>query len=1491
MPTDLNILKKAFANVAATYETVKPWDEPFTRRPTVEPGQTLSVPSIPGDVGGWVTSGGFPYATVANAAGDVDVVQTGVVAPSRRYFETNPGRAGYNDVDFVPYNWGTNRFGNKGGALLGHPISWEVVGPTSKSPFTHWQWFLDFTNNQLILEAGVATALIPGALVPTVQDGYGLDPAGLSAYNGGLYVLVTLAQNLTGLLAGGRSPSVPKPAYTNIYQYELFRVEGWAGQNLILEAAKPLSTYFTEPGINNSAIRAITLIRPKVTRLAAMPLYDTGTSQQRNQVYVVMPPEKSAATEFMPPYIGGGACPDWSVNGGFDVTGTIPVGVGTDYGTKSNLPVPLPVTTFKAFLTAVLPSASEWEIQSPSTVASLAVGQVVRVRVVKSGTLTVENQSQCLGYFEVSKVVAGPPDDVTLKRVPEVNPTTGEVFYGPGPTGGLGDELEVDLFENLSTVFTDPVLNIRKVLASRIDHIIAPKNVEGSYQGLFTSQSVRGVSPSGPAIFDTTTDSDPGNLTNLGFRMVLFPAKADGGGNVVPDFDNPIPTDARVVLDPSNTAPQYIEVDYDAGVIYLSVPPVPGAGCAVAPNGIIPDPVSNPRNEVVLYAACVPYSREPSQRGAGVQVKTMRAGGELGDQDAVDLYGQRLVCDPTVGMIGALTSTLVIEPPSEPPSFTGWFLLGELNSSGTFTTMSAPMYYSLYDRAISTFFGVAYTPYAITANTRVLILKGSPFEVKYNSDGVRGSSKRTPALNFRATRTSVGTDGTLTISPVATLDDAYRANDPSLPALGRTVTVNGKAIEAQPDNTAGDDTIGASFRVDTRSASDASVLTGFDFAGKTSSTLVDPYAGFIDRRVLSSTSGLSVFTVSPTCTLAGATVTLPGGQFWWTNVGGSKRSYLVPFLDLIEIDGKTYVISGFGATNDKITVVELDLVTVPVLSGSTKVTAFRPKFFTGRGNTGNPFANVNSWFMGQQIGANPLLEPFGALNLYAGSSSSVGLGDGGGALAALSFWSRVATAAGAGDEALLSTSYFDTMGRLVSTLNPDFMQGGALPDYTYRGDFATRRVMGTYSPAIPAATPATRVQPTLGHIVEEYNYLLYRYDNLSMFPLLPDLLAASGGAEYAGQSTANTSVNGEVFFPVALNLPWIPFGACVVEVTAVAGNPARYGLYRVYSGTGNFLYIRHLDGTSPTATEFPPGSAPEAITIRLHYTNQVGKLFSDPYLDAGTSPTTHTPTQIVGVSVENDAVGMVFAGPDRLDPVLALSADRHAYRVTAQSVSGGPVTPSNDEKASLDLGGFHKANDYLYNLPVPQITKQINQISFHGLDASGNPAWAFNPLGSQWVAQGHFNPLYIPLVLPRSSDRLNTAGNRTHRTQLATLTIMGEFFNNSGVAGNRAFVTIHKVQTTPGTPPTRLDSLLYISQPPLVPPYTQISYLPVVAGGDSYYINVFADALGTPEYVDDTANYTYYAVIVSNNGGGGPAFHDIVYGAQVTYTDPGPRNY
>ena len=195
MPTDLDILKKAFLNATSTSLVTKAWNEPFTRRESTHAEQVFPAPALPSDVGGWVASSGTPYATVESTASTVLPIQQGSAAPSRTYFETRPGRSGFNDVDFVPYNWGTNRFGNKGGALLGHPISWEVVGPTGKSPFTHWQWAVNTGTNTLTLEEGVLSQLfttvaphVAPATIPTVGQAYGLS----ALPNGGLYALVEI---------------------------------------------------------------------------------------------------------------------------------------------------------------------------------------------------------------------------------------------------------------------------------------------------------------------------------------------------------------------------------------------------------------------------------------------------------------------------------------------------------------------------------------------------------------------------------------------------------------------------------------------------------------------------------------------------------------------------------------------------------------------------------------------------------------------------------------------------------------------------------------------------------------------------------------------------------------------------------------------------------------------------------------------------------------------------------------------------------------------------------------------------------------------------------------------------------------------------------------------------------------------------------------------------------------------------------------------------
>lgn len=1461
MPTDLNILKKAFLNATSTSEATKTWDEPFTRRESIHAKQVFSAPTLPSDVGGWVASSGTPYVTVESVGGNPYLIQQGGATPTRTYYETRPGRSGFNDVDFVPYNWGTNRFGNKGGALLGHPISWEVVGPTGKSPFTHWQWAVNTATNTLTLEPGVLSQLfttvpphVAPATVPTVVQAYGLT----ALPNGGLYVLVEIAgDEAANLLVAPANALVPTDPRTS--KFELFRVASLpVGQDIVLESSKPLTDYFTAVGADDK-IKSITLVQPKVTRLAPIPLSLNGTTQQ-NQVFVFLPPERAANSEYMPPYDGSGLCPDWTVNGNFDLTGTIPTGSATSYGTPSRLPVPQPLATNLVGTLSVAPTfADQWEIIVTYS-GSFSVGQIVRVHTVTQDSITADQVGQCLGWFEIQGVAGVGIFTLTLARVPEVNSLTGEVFYGYGPAGLVLDQILVDLHENVGTIFTDPVLNISKVVAARLDHLIDPKVMDTSFRSGVASN------PPGPAVFNTVTANNPGNLTDLGFRVVLFPAKDLGGLTIGPDFDNPI-TGNTVVLNPALLpSGQFVEVDYSAGVLYLSHPPVPGVGCVVAPNGIIADPLANPRNEVVLYAACVPYSREPSQRGTGAQVKTTRVGGEFGPHDAVDVYGQRLVCTPDPSTYGPLGTSLLLTASSELPPPSGWFQLGEVaeGTNAQFVSLGGPNYYGWVDPAINALYGIGeLAPYVITAQTRVVFPKGPIPRNAFDSDGSRGDSKRSPFLNFRGTRTTVAPDGSVVISPVATLDDAYRANDPSTPGLGRIITVDGGAVEAQPDATAGGDIFNASFRVNTRGTA-LGDLVGYDFLGWDPGGGSDPYAGFIDRRAFTPTATITTLTSDFSCDVAAGVVSLnPAGAAWFWEPTGYNKTLLSFFQDLIQVAGVTYVITGFsGATGHDITILNLDGTVPTVAYGSglytgAQATVYRVKFFTSRGDTGTPAENFNSWFSGQSQSESVLGEPFGALNLYAGSATAISPGDSGGSTAALAFWARFNIL---GSEAMFSPTHLDTFGRLVSSLNPVYMTGGSLPDYLYRGDFVTRSIKDSLAPTVP----------TFGHIVEDYTYDSYRYDFLSLMALVP------GSPAYAGVATANIATQGEL--TAALGYSLIPYGASVVEVLSINGDTTKRGLFLVYSSDGAAnIFIRDMDDTLPTA--FAPG---DNITFRLHVYESMGRHVTAKYLNAGASPTTQTSTHTLGVGLDADAVGLVIAGPDRV----ASGADRHAYRVTMAGV-GGAVTPSNADTASLDLGGYHKSNDYLYNLPLPTITKQLNMATFTGLDAFGAAQWAFDtPTASTWFALTHATILRIPLVLPKSSGRLNSGGTRTHRTTLQYITIMGRFFAGVSLAN----VTVHKVRCSPGSPPTRSDTLLYVNQPPLVFPCTTSTDLAAAGvGGETYYVSVFEDDMGlVPVYIDNTEDYFYYVSIQSNNGGGSL---DEVYGVQVTYTDPGPRNF
>jgi len=1468
MPTDLNILKKAFQNATATYESVSPGNEPLTRRESVQAEQVLGAPALPNDVGGWVASGGFPYQSTEYLAGSTAYpIQTGAMPPARGYSETNPGAAGYPDVDFVPYNWGTNRFGNKGGALLGHPISWEVVGPTAKSPYLHWQWAVDGTLNTISLEPGVLTnTFTGGALVPTVEQGYGLSVGGIGDYNGGLYVLVTLTggeadSTGAGALLVPASPLTPTNLGTS--SFEVFRVKSYAGQDIVLESSKLLSGYFTVP-VLNPKIKSITLIRPKVTRLAAFPLSVSGA--QRNQVYVFLPPETAARSELLPPYVGAGSCPDWSVNG----IGTI-VSDG-NYGEDTPLPVPLPLYRLDGYIDASLNVLNQMQVNvTLGAGQSITQGQIVRVTSHAIDTITSVQEPSVFGYFESLTALIGVSGTLNLRRIPEVNPATGAVFYGPGPSGGANELVSVEVYDPISTVFTDPVLNVAKVAATRLDHLIDPRNAPYTFQRFSGTDSPVGTTtPPGASIFDTVTGSpNPGNLTELGFRVVLFPAK-DEAGVAVPDFDNPI-TSERVVLDPTlpATTAQTIEIDYSAGVLYLSHQPVPGPGCTVAPNGIVGTSGNNPRGEIVLFASCVPYSREETQRGGGLRVKATRPVSDLnpfGEHDAFDVYGKRCIAIPSSpGVFNSGTDLAVIFPTSELPPETGWFYFAEV-TAGTISSVSAPNYYPYFDgSALLNTVSVATGSYTITADTKVVFIKGPwnqvPTTDLWYAGTTRGASKRADTVNFKGANVSLGADGSVTVQTVATLDEAYRAGDPFTPGAGRVITVDGAAVEAQPDAAAYNDTFRSSFRVSVADVFGAKSLTGFDFKSDASTAaLADPYAGFSDRRVFAPTSTSTTLTPSFTVNVAGDVVTATGVFFW---LAGTYASTLLVFrLDLIEIEGVTYVIETYGGSGTQVVIRKLD-GTIPVLTlTGVTATVYRPRLITNRGATGTPADNFNTWITAQEQSEAVAGQPYGALNLFAGSSTALAPGDEGGSTAALAFWSRYNFL---GVEVNATLNWHDTFGRFNSIMNPTFMTGGAYPDYLYRGDFATRAVKDTIFPTAPA----------FGHIVEEYSDVEARYDYLSLVPLIP------GGATY--NATATNVATGQVRVSPSLLANLIPYGSAIFELTSVNGNTTKRGLFLITSGDGVtvfpdvYFWLRDLNGTVGTLAN-PPLSVVngDTLTFRLHFSTSIGKRKNTLYLDTALAAVSHTPSQSLGVGLETNAVGLAISAPIRYFG--AINEDRHAYRVT-QATLGTGLSPSNVETAALDVEGYHKAYDYLY-LSSRTITKQINSQLGQSFGSTNNPEWHWIDGSHYWQGAGNVKKIKFPLDLPRSSTRTNSAAALTHRTRLTSVIVTGTF----GAGVTPAYAELHKITVNPAAVPTSTPIYLGPAVTPIATTYN------LAALGDTQYtIGVWADNAGTvPVYVDNTSTDYYYLTITSSNNTG---TNDRIYGVSMVYTDPGPKNY
>jgi len=176
----LDKLRKAFESQGRTRLALDPWQEHIDRDAQVNLARAgLAAKTLEGFSGSWAAQYNYSWgsrvqpdmpASPPEATEGIDPLGPPVPLRAKTH---HVGKRGVPEVNFVPYNWRTNAFGSKGPSLVGHPISFEVLGPTLKSPFTDWTW--DVTqgggpNGGDVLTPGPRPDGTPSALVNDIID-------------------------------------------------------------------------------------------------------------------------------------------------------------------------------------------------------------------------------------------------------------------------------------------------------------------------------------------------------------------------------------------------------------------------------------------------------------------------------------------------------------------------------------------------------------------------------------------------------------------------------------------------------------------------------------------------------------------------------------------------------------------------------------------------------------------------------------------------------------------------------------------------------------------------------------------------------------------------------------------------------------------------------------------------------------------------------------------------------------------------------------------------------------------------------------------------------------------------------------------------------------------------------------------------------------------------------------------------------------------------
>ena len=155
--------KKYWDKKVSTTDKKDSWQEPFERETSVSATAIQAIDTLLGFSGSWMGAYANPYSSTEDHVRQHDSPSSN---PDWRI--SNLGRYGYPELNFIPYNYRTNTIGSKGGSLIGHPISFSIVGPTAKRADHQWNIGNDTT---ITLDSQVTLNDIYGNLSDLVETG------------------------------------------------------------------------------------------------------------------------------------------------------------------------------------------------------------------------------------------------------------------------------------------------------------------------------------------------------------------------------------------------------------------------------------------------------------------------------------------------------------------------------------------------------------------------------------------------------------------------------------------------------------------------------------------------------------------------------------------------------------------------------------------------------------------------------------------------------------------------------------------------------------------------------------------------------------------------------------------------------------------------------------------------------------------------------------------------------------------------------------------------------------------------------------------------------------------------------------------------------------------------------------------------------------------------------------------------------------------------